>query len=383
MKIIKNIVYDHLLDNVLTGPLEPLQIPDQIIPDNITITNNEILGFLNDNITPLRNRLPTLPISKVTLSKNPQAIIPVLRYLSNVYQELQEENEQQVQQQQQQQNFIRPRMFALFPTASFKWKFIKIDSENIKSFFQNSLQKEREETLINYTRRLFFHHFNFRKFRINDLAALINLPEQKGKMFLNSLYTDGYTCRVSFARRVETDNLDGVRLTLDDFNFDEVTDHFRVSSVDPGRRDAMNSYHGEDDYRRLTTKEYYHASGSPIRMKKEDIRKVEEGIKLIETNIPSAKTTSREQFLRHIQYLMLHMVALFEFYNFGVARINWNNFRGRQKALDNCANILIHGSTKYNRQRRKKKKSRLNRRKRKYITSRRNPGIEGLPIVPG
>ncbi|OAD71551.1 hypothetical protein PHYBLDRAFT_170211 [Phycomyces blakesleeanus NRRL 1555(-)] len=179
----------------------------------------------------------------------------------------------------------------------------------------------RDESPVAYTRRLFAHFFNFKKFKINDIEAFINLPKEKGKIFLNSIYIDGYTCRVLFARRTATDPLNSVELTTNNFNTQEIAGNFRVCTVDPRRRDAFNSYHADDDIRRLTTKEYYNASDSVKRMRNEDARKVVQGIKEDETNIPSVKTAPGEQFLRHTQYIIANMPTLFNFYNFRVAEI--------------------------------------------------------------
>ncbi|OAD70934.1 hypothetical protein PHYBLDRAFT_182362 [Phycomyces blakesleeanus NRRL 1555(-)] len=164
-------------------------------------------------------------------------------------------------------------------------------------------------------------------------------------------FQDGYMFRVSFARRTAIDHLNYVELTTNDFNIQEIAENCRVCTVDPGRRDAFKAYYGDDGIRCLTRKEYYSASGSVKRMINEDARKVAQGIKEVGTYIPSVKTTSGEQFLRLTQYIIANMPTLFNFYNFRVAEIYWKKIRGRQKALDNCANILIHGCIKNSHQR--------------------------------
>ncbi|KAI9482642.1 MAG: hypothetical protein EXX96DRAFT_615655 [Benjaminiella poitrasii] len=123
-------------------------------------------------------------------------------------------------------------------------------------------------------------------------------------------------------------------IPVDDFNSDEIERYFRVCTVDPGRRDVFNSYHGNDDIRRLTTSEYYNAGGSPKRMQNVDKRKIRTGLEEIETNISTLKTTNREHFIRHIQYIITNLDAFFTFYSFRVAELNWKNWRGRQQALD-------------------------------------------------
>ncbi|KAL0083931.1 hypothetical protein F4703DRAFT_1737612, partial [Phycomyces blakesleeanus] len=76
---IKKIVYEHLLDSLLIRLPAPLQIPDQILPENTTIKLPRLSAFLNKRITPVRNILPTIPVNKATLSRNLQAIMHVLR----------------------------------------------------------------------------------------------------------------------------------------------------------------------------------------------------------------------------------------------------------------------------------------------------------------
>jgi hypothetical protein len=170
--------------------------------------------------------------------------------------------------------------------------------------------------------------------------------------------------------------LDQVKLEIPDFSTEEVDMYFSPITLDPGRRDIFRSYHGGDDVRSLSTKEYYASSGSVERQKKEEARKLlENNVKEIKTNIPSKKTTSSAQYLRYIQYMFTHLNTLFLFYNFRTASITWNNYRGRQKALHGAVNILLDGAQKYNKNKRKKKKTMMNRKKRKKMNNRRNPGI--------
>lgn len=64
-------------------------------------------------------------------------------------------------------------------------------------------------------------------FNTYSLQNLINLSTTKNRMFLNSILTDGYTCRVSFGRKVVKNELDDIELTLEDFDAYEVDQYFR------------------------------------------------------------------------------------------------------------------------------------------------------------
>ncbi|ORE02990.1 hypothetical protein BCV72DRAFT_296959 [Rhizopus microsporus var. microsporus] len=70
-------------------------------------------------------------------------------------------------------------------------------------------------------------------------------------MSLNSIYTDGFTCRAPFCKRVsEASDGDFVSLELNDFNKEDVKKYFRPCTVDPNRIDVFVSLHGNNGIRR-------------------------------------------------------------------------------------------------------------------------------------
>lgn len=223
-------------------------------------------------------------------------------------------------------------------------------------------------------------NLNFMMVCNNSLQELQELPVRKGRMFLNSIYTDGHTCRVSFARNAqhEVHEESRINLELNDFTKTEIDDHFRSCFIDPNRNSAFVAHYDGDEVRKLSTTEYYTMSGSTNRSKIEDNLKQQQGIKSLETQIPTAKTSLLNQYSAHIIYMMTHLADFFNFYSFRTASVRWNNYRGRQCAIEEACNILINGGKKYNHKKRKKTKS--NRRKRKKMLNRRNPGIPHLPV---
>lgn len=95
------------------------------------------------------------------------------------------------------------------------------------------------------------------------------LQNLQQKMFLNDLYTDGYTCRILFCRKVLPSLAEhNVSLELNDFTAEEVEQYFRPCSIDPRRIDAFVSYHGGNDIRHLSS-EYYNMHGIVTRQKSE------------------------------------------------------------------------------------------------------------------
>lgn len=199
MPSIKYIVYEKVLDTLLSPG------PENLMTGNLASavkeeTQEEIRTFLEPLILEIKNRLPSLPVTRETLNKAPFGIIPVLRHILMKYESLiadssraaeQEEthsSEQPVQvhavtrkrprkkkskkkptdaKKKKENVFVPPRLFSLFPNPSLRWRCIKIDSQNLTGIFPGStLAKRREETPFEHTQRCFFNYFNFAKLRI-------------------------------------------------------------------------------------------------------------------------------------------------------------------------------------------------------------------------
>lgn len=201
MPVIKHIVYEHVLDAVFSpGPQNTMagDIASSISEE----IQDKIRTFLNPIMLEIKNRLPSFPVTRETLSKAPFGIMPALRYVLIKYGSLIEENPQpqpatrpqsvlaeQSEQTDQpnrrrpkkkkkakkdakkdknEKKFVPPRMFSLFPNPSLRWRFIKIDSQNLAGIFPGAiLQKQGEETPFQHTQRSFFAYFNFIKLKIN------------------------------------------------------------------------------------------------------------------------------------------------------------------------------------------------------------------------
>ncbi|KAI8977457.1 hypothetical protein BDF20DRAFT_836256 [Mycotypha africana] len=157
------------------------------------------------------------------------------------------------------QQLSTPRKFSMFPNPGLKWRFIKIDPENIFHFFGHERHtKLRSENKLDYFIRCFF--------RIFDFSTLLRIDEQV--------------------------SMTSEQPELADFTNNEIDQFFRPVTVDPGRRDVYVPYYSGQQFHKLSTKECYHISGSPGRSKLEDQRKQRVGVKELETNIPTTKTAN-------------------------------------------------------------------------------------------
>ncbi|GAA5813215.1 hypothetical protein MFLAVUS_006689 [Mucor flavus] len=262
----------------------------------------------------VKNRISTLPLSKESLNNEPFKILPALRHILEKYDDIYKAQATQ-KDKTDSMNSLLPRRFGLFPNPTLHWRFIKIDAQNLTGIFPEAKQKKQaNESSFDYQQRCFYQMFALKRLDIQNCEKLQALPEQKGKMFLNGLYTDGYTCRVLFARKVlPSPPEDNMCLELNDLS-------------------------SEESKHRL-------------------------GIEKIETDIPSPKTAYMEQFVLYITYMSQHMNTLFDFYGFETSKVKWLNYLNFQKAIQESGNILINGGKKYNKDRRKKTKENRKRRK--------------------
>ncbi|GAA5811239.1 hypothetical protein MFLAVUS_004671 [Mucor flavus] len=360
ISVIKRLVYEHVINQVLSSnPV--VAVAENILTSLSQEVKDAVQVFIGPLIVELKNRLPSFDITKATQNTNPFGILPVLRHILSKYEALITENsirethDGQSGSSQHTSSSIENKknlIFGLFPNPGLKWCYIKIDSQNVAGIFSGAaLKKEADETLFHYTQRRFYKCFNFAKLKIKSLEDLQNLPTNKGKMFLNGMYTDGYTCRVLFCCQYKPSlPVENVSLELEDFNVDEVKKHFRPCAVDPGRKDVFVYYHDNNDLRRLSSQECYAMGGTVRRQRKEQDRKRISGIEQIETHIPSPKTTSCLQYVSHLEYMFQHMDALFGFYGFEAARIKWLKYVASQRSIEEAVNILLNGSKKSHRE---------------------------------
>ncbi|KAI9032510.1 hypothetical protein CLU79DRAFT_801918 [Phycomyces nitens] len=131
-------------------------------------------------------------------------------------------------------------------------------------------------------------------------------------------------------------------LVLEDFDLSEVKDKYLSISLDPGRTSVFTSTVG------VLTKEYYHMTGSTGLSRKQNKLKKDTGIESLESKIPSPKTFKSSAYSDYDRF--------FGFYGKDTAKTRFQLYRGVQRATDQTANILINGTSKYNRSKRRKSK---------------------------
>jgi hypothetical protein len=190
--------------------------------------------------------------------------------------------------------------------------------------------------------------------------------------------TDGYAIDFLFARKKPPgEHIRNVELSLGDFNSTEIEQSFQPVAVDPGRNQvftaAYGTSNGRHEMRRFSRKEYYTMIGSTRRNAELQKEKRETGLERIETNMPTPKTTSIQQYNLYTGYLLLHLETILSFNNYHRGKMRFQNYQGRQRAREEMVNIFVDGGKKYNPE--KRKNTRKNRRRRK----KNNKNREGHP----
>ncbi|GAA5807445.1 hypothetical protein MFLAVUS_000806 [Mucor flavus] len=84
---IKNLVYNHVYDQVLTHP-QLSSIPVDILALFDPDVGNNLTSFLNPLILEVKNRISALPLSKESLNKEPFKILPALRHILEKYDDI-------------------------------------------------------------------------------------------------------------------------------------------------------------------------------------------------------------------------------------------------------------------------------------------------------
>ena len=181
--------------------------------------------------------------------------------------------------------------------------------------------------------------------------------------FRNICGTDGFNVDFHFSRSAKS-KLADQNLEAQDFDLEEVEEFFRPCAVDPGVATLVTASYGTNgERRRFTNSEYYAVTGSLRRNNEINKLKQRSGIQTIESQFPTAKTIRETQYHDYVRYFFTNKEALFNFYGEEGGERRFYDYQGRQKALEESANILINGGKKYNR--RKRKKTKENRKTRK------------------
>ncbi|EIE85546.1 hypothetical protein RO3G_10256 [Rhizopus delemar RA 99-880] len=185
-------------------------------------------------------------------------------------------------------------------------------------------------------------------------------PNENNKiLFGNTIKSDGFSVDFVFYRKKRMNNGSDVELTVEDFNYEEVHNQYHPIFLDPGRKSLFTAVVGIASAKQIwksSVKEYYHLTGSTVYSKKTRVKKKCSGINTIESQIPTPKTAAVESYDQYVKYTLINLDKLLDFYGKDTAHHRFQLYQDRQRAPEMLANMLTHGTAKYNRSRRKRKK---------------------------
>ncbi|KAG1019468.1 hypothetical protein G6F26_010093 [Rhizopus arrhizus] len=163
-------------------------------------------------------------------------------------------------------------------------------------------------------------------------------PNENNKiLFGNTIKFDGFSVDFVFYRKERMNNGSDLELTLEDFNYEEVHNQYHPMFLGPGRKSLFTAVVGV-------------ASAKQIR------KPSCSGIKMIESQIPTPKSAAVGSYDQYVKHMLTHLDKLLDFYGKDTAHHRSQLYQGQQMAPEMMANMLTHGTAKYNRSRRKRKK---------------------------
>jgi len=228
------------------------------------------------------------------------------------------------------------RLCTLYPLYSIQRRYIEIDSQTLRSLIKRANGAAGQN--------LFWDAFNFPEIGVASEEAM----QSPRRRFWSVIRSDGVAIDFLFARPKRVKAVPEV--TMADVGLDLTRD--RLWGVDPGVTDAFVAVDGSNDMthevRKTSTREFYHLAGWNRGTRQgQKWKKASPGIQVIENGMPSPKTINTAHFDAYISYVLTHFQALVQFYDDRWRELQFQRYRGRQKALAETCRRFTSGSQKY------------------------------------
>ncbi|KAG0777239.1 hypothetical protein G6F22_012011 [Rhizopus arrhizus] len=289
-----------------------------------SVFTEERKQIVDETFLLLKNMIPTR-MTLTTLSESPNSFVPCLLNILSEY-EIEHNNHKAYDVRR----LPLPRLFSLSPTPGMHWRFVNISANALAPFIKEALPQGYQNQL-----NMFYCVFNFKELRLSMDELTPN--ENNKILFGNTIKSDGFSVDFVFYRKERMNNGSDVELTLKDFNYEEVHNQYHPMFLGPGRKS-------------LFTAVVSVASAKQIR------KSSCSGIKTIESQIPTPKTAAVGSYDQYVKYTLTHLDKLLDFHGKDTAHHRFQLYHDRQRAPEIMANMLTHGTAKYNRSRRKQKK---------------------------
>ncbi|ORE01191.1 hypothetical protein BCV72DRAFT_82419 [Rhizopus microsporus var. microsporus] len=136
MSVVKKLVYNYIFHEVLTNIARSDMPEDFLAQDTLNLVPS-LQVHIDRIIQPIKNRLQQPPLNKEIITANPFTVLNVMAFILDLYEQKNVQAQRQ-QPEQQRQRRPQPRLFSLFPNSSYKWRFIKLDGENLNTIFRDT-----------------------------------------------------------------------------------------------------------------------------------------------------------------------------------------------------------------------------------------------------
>ncbi|CEG83858.1 hypothetical protein RMATCC62417_17726 [Rhizopus microsporus] len=171
--------------------------------------------------------------------------ILMLRCILAIY----EEEHHKAQQNQEIKPDI-PRLFALAPSPSFKFRSVSITPAALKSF--TSEFKKLQSTFGN-NQNMFFKIFDLAKLKLKNINELDTNTDHRKEVFSNLLRTDEYSADVVIYKKNRTSegshdmayDMNDLHVAITENRYDLET--LRLTGLDPGRNSVFTAAYGGDN----------------------------------------------------------------------------------------------------------------------------------------
>jgi hypothetical protein len=238
------------------------------------------------------------------------------------------------------------RLFNLLPIHSLDMRFITINLQALSKMIKDTRVVRapgKTETMNDLCWRL----FDMQRIGFQERSQLEESDEKKG--FTGVIRCDGvaleFICDRPTSSRTEPP-------IPTDIAKETELDNAIVWGVDPGVRDVFVASDGDElarhRIRKTSTSEYYQMAGfNSAKIKRSKYDRSHRDARNVVAQTPSTKTTDRDQFNAALQYIFRNFDALRDYYTDVQRKLKFQNYRQRQKAMNEMCKRLFSGNSKY------------------------------------
>jgi hypothetical protein len=122
---------------------------------------------------------------------------------------------------------------------------------------------------------------------------------------------------------------------------------FDAFGVDPGHRYLFTAVNMDGSCTRFSNNKWYQKAGFTKRRRNQQRRKRDQNIDVIESSLPTKKTSDYGTFLEYCEIIFLNLPELLLFYGSDYSEESFLKYVGSQKMANEVVNTFLNASKKY------------------------------------